>query len=430
MPSIAPSPSAAPEDAPRRAQPAAASGNSGVAARGVHFPCFEGLRALASVMVVVHHASSLAGDARSAGFLHRPAAVMDSGVAVFFVISGFLIYRPYVASHLGGRPDIRARAFFWRRLLRLVPAYWMALTFFWYLGNFDLGGDWWRYYLFGQIYSRNTALGGLVQAWSLCTEVTFYLMIPVWAALLRRVTARVRGPGVGGGAPVVELAGCGMLYAFGFVVRQAISARNPTWRGLSFQWLPTNIDLFAVGMALAVVSAWTAADGRLRARVDALARYGEAWWAAGIALFAWYAVRVGAPTLPMLGDPNGAYRGSFWQQRQFVLGLVTALLLVPVAFGPQDSGPVRWVLRSRPVAWVGMISYGLYLWHFDWMKRVVERTNGFTGEVIWPGWLQTPAGDTNLVVLLLVGLGVGSVFAAVSWYLLERPAERFKSLVA
>lgn len=406
------------------------------------FPCFEGLRALAAVMVVVHHASSLAGRQR-AGVLATPAAVMDSGVAVFFVISGFLIYRPYVAAHLDGRPSLRARSFFWRRLLRLVPAYWLALTFFWYLGNYDLGGDWWRYYLFGQIYSRTTTFGGLVQAWSLCTEVTFYLLVPVWAAALRRLVPnraasvtpehqQLRPVQPGGGVPAVvvaQLAACGALYASGFVIRQVISSRNPTWRGLSFQWLPTNVDLFAVGMAMAVVSAWAATDPALRARLDRLAAGGELWWAAGIGLFAWFAWRVGGPTLPMFVDPNGAYRGSYWQQRQFVLGLMTALLLVPVVFGRQDRGPVRWALRSRPVAFVGLVSYGLYLWHFDWMKRVVERTNGFTGEVIWPGWARSVAGDANVVLLLAVGLGIGTVFAAASWYLLERPAERLKRAV-
>jgi peptidoglycan/LPS O-acetylase OafA/YrhL len=386
----------------------------------VHFPCFEGLRALAAVMVVVHHASSLAGPGRSPGFVHRTASVLDSGVAVFFVISGFLIYRPYVVAHLDGRPPLRARAFFWRRLLRLVPAYWLALSFFWYLGSFHLGSDWWRYYLFLQIYSRTTTLGGLVQAWSLCTEVTFYLMVPIVAGALARLVKR------GSAArPVitVHLALCAALYAAGFVARALISHRDPSWRGLSFQWLPTNVDLFAVGMAIAVLSAWAATDERLAARMERIARVDVVWWAAGALLFAWYADRVGP------ADFVVGYRGWFWQQRQLVLGLVTAMLLVPVVFGRQDRGPVRAALRSRPIAWVGMVSYGLYLWHFDWMKRSISNTNGFTGQVVWRGWSHAAPGDANLLLLLAVGLVVGSVFAAASWYLLEQPAERLKSTV-
>lgn len=372
-------------------------------------------------MVVVHHASSLAGDVRSPGPVHRLASVLDSGVAVFFVISGFLIYRPYVVAHLGGLSPLRARAFFWRRLLRLVPAYWLALTFFWSLGSFDLGREWWRYYLFAQIYSRTTVFGGLVQAWSLCTEVTFYLMVPAFAGVVRRL---VRSSGRSArSVAMVHLGACAALYLSGFVARQVISERNPTWRGLSFQWLPTNVDLFAVGMAVAVASAWAAKEPAMRAVADNLARWADPWWLAALALFAWYAVRVGPVSF------ETGYRGWYWQQRQLVLGLVSALLLVPVVFGSQGRGPVRAVLRCRPVAWLGLISYGLYLWHFDWMKRVVERTNGDTGEVIWKGWAHSPGGDSNALVLLAVGLGLGLVSAAFSWYLFERPLERLKSLV-
>jgi peptidoglycan/LPS O-acetylase OafA/YrhL len=220
-----------------------------------------------------------------------------------------------------------------------------------------------------------------------------------------------------------QLAACGALYASGFVARQVISSRNPDWRGLSFQWLPTNVDLFAVGMAVASLSAWAATDDRLRARLDRLATHGELWWAAGIALFAWYAARVGP------ADFEAGYRGWFWQQRQLVLGVMTALLLVPVVFGPQRQGVVRRALRCRPVVWVGTVSYGLYLWHFDWMKLVIPNTNGFTGEVVWRGWLHAADGRAPLLVLLAVGLGAGCLFAAMSWSLLEHPLERLKSVV-
>ena len=103
-----------------------------------HFPCFEGLRALAAVMIVVHHAAATAGNIR-AGVLATPAAVMDSGVAIFFVISGFLIYRPFAVAHQAGVSTMPTRSFLWRRVLRIVPAYWAALTFFWAIGAISLG---------------------------------------------------------------------------------------------------------------------------------------------------------------------------------------------------------------------------------------------------------------------------------------------------
>ena len=394
-----------------------------VAARPrVHYPCLEGLRALAALMVVVHHASSLAGPAHTPGWVRVPAEVMDSGVAIFFVLSGFLIYRPIAAAHQAGEAPAAWAGFLWRRLLRLVPAYWLALTFFWVAGSFDLGDDWWRYYFFLQIYSRTTALGGLVQAWSLCTEVTFYLAIPLWSILHRAVRR---------GRPVSfaqELVGCAALAFAAIVARGIISSRNPTWRGLSFQWLPTNLDLFSAGMVVAVVSVHAASSPALSKLLGRLARFAEPWWLAGAALFCWYAIRVGPAAGAQLADPNGAYTGVFWQQRQLVLALLGLLLLVPAAFGQQDVGVVRSVLRLRPIVWVGGVSYGLYLWHFAWMQRAVPRPGGFIGQEGGAGWFPADTAPTFLPVLA-IGVGVGLVAAAVSWYLLEQPLQGLKGLV-
>ena len=382
----------------------------------MHFPGFESLRALAATMVVVHHAANLAGPDR-AGLLSTPAAVMDSGVAVFFVISGLLIYRPFAVAHLGDRATPGVLAFWWRRLLRIVPAYWVVLTFFWAIGSFHLGQDWWRYYLFLQIYSVTTVLGGVVQAWSLCTEMSFYLFIPFWALLVgsiaaRRPTRRDR--------LVVELTGSALLFAGAIASRAAMDLWAPSHRNLGFMWLPTNLDLFATGMALAAVSAYCADAPELRARLDRLARTVGPWWLAAVALFAWYAYAVGPAPFAT------GYAGIFWQRRQILLAVFSALLLVPTLFGDQAHGLGRRVWAWRPIVWVGLVSYGLYLWHFDWMKRAIAHRDLVTS---WPGWFETPQGDSNLWALLAVGMGVGLLFAAISWYVLEEPLGRFKALV-
>jgi peptidoglycan/LPS O-acetylase OafA/YrhL len=390
----------------------AVSEPTGPALVRTHFAGFELLRAIAAAMVVVHHADAFAGPART-GRWHELAAVADGGVAVFFVLSGFLIYRPFVAAHLVGRPGPRPLGFWWRRLVRIVPAYWVVLTFFWALGSFRLGSDWWRYYAFVQIYSKETALGGVVQAWSLCTEMSFYLVVPAIGAVLARL-----GTGTVGRRAAVQLAGVGALWAAGWVARAAIEQVAPSYRGLSFNWLPTNLDLFATGMAIAVASAWAAHDDGLRARLDRLARPAELWWLAAAALFAWYAYRVGPAV-----DFAVGYEGWFWHRRQLVLGVVTLLLLVPAVFG--GGGPLRRLFEVRWLAWVGTVSYGLYLWHFDWMKRSIARVDPF-GLTSWPGWVQTPPGDSNFWWLVAVGMGVGLVFAAASWYLIEQPVQRWK----
>lgn len=390
---------------------------TGPAIGRVHFDGFELLRAMAAVMVVVHHAASYAGPART-GRLHTLAAVMDGGVAVFFVLSGFLIYRPYVAAHLEGRPSQRPLAFWWRRVLRIVPAYWVVLTFFWALGSFSLGRDWWRYYLFLQIYSKQTALGGVVQAWSLCTEMTFYLLVPVWVAAIVAAVGHRRPEATRAGA---HLVGCAALWLFAVLSRWGIERWAPSYRGLAFDWLPTNLDLFATGMALAVVSVWAAHHPGLRRRLDRIAGPVAPWWLAAAALFTWYAYRIGPPPSFEVG-----YAGWFWQRRQFVLAAFTLLLLVPATFGDPARGVLRRVWRLRPLVWVGTVSYGLYLWHFDWMKRSIQGGNGLS---TWPGWVRTPPGDSSFWWLLAVGMGAGLIFAAISWYLMEQPLQRYKGVV-
>jgi peptidoglycan/LPS O-acetylase OafA/YrhL len=375
-----------------------------------YFAGFEALRALAAAMVVVHHAVALSGSA-AAGRLATPAAVMDGGVAIFFVLSGFLIYRPFVAAAIEGRSHPSWRSFWWRRALRIVPAYWVALTFFWAAGAFELGPNWWRYYLFLQIYDRYTSFGGIVQAWSLCTEVTFYLLVPVWASALAAGARRLRGPS----QVATHLAGCAVLWLAGVAGRVAMEQWWPSRRGISFNWLITNLDLFATGMALAVVSAAAAADPALAARLDRWARSAWPYWVGALALFTWYAYRVG----PVPFDPG--YTGWFWHRRQFVLAGISALLLFPAVFGPSDHGLVRRIWRARPLVWVGAVSYGWYLWHFDWMKRAVSTPDR-------PGWEPALAGDASFLYLLAVGVGLGLGCAALSWHLLEQPLQRWKDL--
>jgi peptidoglycan/LPS O-acetylase OafA/YrhL len=69
-------------------------------------------------------------------------------VGVFFALSGFLLYRPYLAARLAGRPQPSTRSFLRRRWLRILPAYWVALTVLaiWPGLPGVFTGDWWRYY--------------------------------------------------------------------------------------------------------------------------------------------------------------------------------------------------------------------------------------------------------------------------------------------
>lgn len=365
------------------------------------FPTLEGLRALSALGVVVYHAGSLTNVTLGPGAADNDLGPwvqhLNVGVSVFFVLSGFLLFRPFVLAHLRDQPSPAAGPYLIRRLVRIFPAYWAALFVSTRLLDLNLG-DWWghvRFYGLLQIYWGDTVLGGLVQAWSLCTELSFYLVLPLWAAAMRRaggtLQQRVR-------AHAIALAG---WYVLGIVVRAWLRSGD---HAVGYATLPANADLFAIGMALALASAY----GEVRARpLGGLARtLGDqpamAWLAAGCCY-------VGAVSLRY---PYGFNPATVSQEviRQLLFGAIAALVVAPGVFGAQDRGGVRRFLRWRPLVAVGVISYGLYLWHLTFLELLVE-----------PGTFPAPAA---FVPLIVVALPPTLVVAAGSWLLIERPTMR------
>src|SRR4051812_8854908 len=154
--------------------------------RADRFPLMDSLRAIAVVAVLLTHASYFVAQSVTDVLMHLR---FDMGVTIFFVTSGFLIYRPWVRARLRGEPSPLVRVYAWRRFLRIVPGYWVALTVIALVvgvaGLFSWSGAA-IYYGFLQIYSPKHVTGGLVQAWSLCIELAFYLFVPLYALAMAR----------------------------------------------------------------------------------------------------------------------------------------------------------------------------------------------------------------------------------------------------
>ena len=100
--------------------------------RTLHFPCFDAFRFFGMTMVLLVHA---AFATRPWVQEHLPQWMqallqrMDVGVAIFFVLSGFLLFRPFIARRLSGKAAVNTGTFLRRRSLRVLPGYWFALTF-------------------------------------------------------------------------------------------------------------------------------------------------------------------------------------------------------------------------------------------------------------------------------------------------------------
>ena len=149
------------------------------------YPALDSLRAIAALSVFFFHAVGFYARGSTQGNLIAPyVARLDVGVTIFFLLSGFLLYRPFVQARRQRRPQPPLIPYAWRRTLRIVPAYWVALTLATIVlalpGVFTLTGIP-TFYGFLQIYSAETAFKGLGQCWTLCVEVSFYALLPVWA---------------------------------------------------------------------------------------------------------------------------------------------------------------------------------------------------------------------------------------------------------
>ena len=386
------------------------------------FPCFDGLRALAVLAAVGTHVGFVTGATSVAGY-GAYTARLDIGVVVFFVISGFLLYHGYVSDNYDDRAPIRAAAFWWRRVLRIVPAYWIALTGLVVLFDVHVSGwhDIVTYYGFLQIYDTRRFLGGIPQAWTLCVEISFYALLPAYAWLLRRLSAgrriesRLR----------VELAGAVALVAFCYVYRSAVYAidgRHAVAR-IATHWLPGYLDLFGIGIGLAAVHAYVTRRGTT-ALIDWVGRVAWLWWLLAAGCFWLVAEHLGIPRAPL---PGNTPIGWVADRQQIVQSLFALFLCLPAVFGPQDRGAVRAFLRWPPVVYLGTVSYGIYLWHEGWLEKWMQWTGRPSLEAIAQGTAHLST-STFPIVLVLTAAGA-TVCATLSYYLVERRLLRLKDRV-
>jgi peptidoglycan/LPS O-acetylase OafA/YrhL len=358
------------------------------------FPLIDSMRAIAALSVFAGHTVTgvYSVSAHPSLFLWA-VDIAYEGVAIFFVISGFLLYRPFLVSRREGR-SFRIGSYAKRRVLRIVPAYWVALTIF-IAAGFVSGvttSNWWIFYLFGQIYSPVNIGRGIGVAWTLCIEVTFYAALPVFV-LVCAWLARRRGSFRPDVALIVLLAAGSLAFRAHFSEFTQVATVS-TLAG-TFFW-------FALGMGAAIVSI------ELERRHFASDRLHRLWpvasWACAIGLIVLnHQVQKGF---------LGLDRPAASVITHALYGLSALLVLLPAVFAERTRGPVQSVLRLRMLAWIGLISYAFYLYH----TIVIDQLNK----------LAKDAGiSARYVVVAVASFLVTLACASASYYLLERPIMRW-----
>jgi peptidoglycan/LPS O-acetylase OafA/YrhL len=369
------------------------------------FPALDGARALAATAVLLHHVAFWTGD-YTPDLVGRFFARLDVGVAIFFVLSGFLLSRPLFQAAVEGRRAPRTAAYLWRRGLRILPAYWLTVVAALLLLPQNDGsgaGTWIRHLTLTQIYGAGNLREGLSHTWSLCTEAAFYLVLPfAGAGLVRLVRRRPHRPG----RVLVVLLGATLL-GLAWVVWNWTARPFPD-AALDL-WLPSYAGWFAGGMALALLSVSDPASRPVRVVTELGASLPTCWAAAGVLLWIATSPVAGPMTLEQPTAAQAAIKSALYLS-------VAVLLILPLVFGDQRDGWVRRALASPPGRFLGDISYGLFLVH------VVVLAGGFT-----LFGLQQFQGN-----LFWVALGVWVVSVGVAWLVyaaVERPLSRFRTVV-
>ncbi len=370
------------------------------------FPALDGMRFIAAAAVVVSHTASTTGTSFAAGIWPSVLANLGSGVAVFFVLSGFLLFRPFpLAAARGGRAP-GAGAYLWRRALRILPAYWLTVVaaMFFLPENAATGADTLlRYLTLAQIYDDDgfTTAYGLDQMWSLCTEVAFYAVLPLLAAGLVWLS---RGRA---GRPWPALLALGGLAIAGPLYVYAVTAHPVAYP--TNLWLPAFAGWFAGGMALALLTVADPDWSPVRA-ARALGSRLPLCWAAAAALYAVACTPLAGPHDFSPMTPGEAV------VRNVLHMSVAVLLVLPLVLGQERGGPVRRALSGQTAHRLGEISYGVFLVHKPLLFGLYS-------------WLAVPEVSGDFVAVTVLVLAPSMTIAAGLYLLVERPLRRLRSLV-
>jgi peptidoglycan/LPS O-acetylase OafA/YrhL len=328
-----------------------------------------GIRAVAAILVVGTHAAYSTGK-YTHGYWGLVGARMEIGVPIFFVLSGFLLFRPWVKSAATGGPPPSLSRYAWHRVRRIMPAYVITVLVAYVLYHFRAAGPnpghtWlglFRNLTLTHIYA-NGYLGkylhqGLTQMWSLAVEASFYVVLPLLAYLLLvLISRRSWRPKLLVGA----LAGM-TLISPAWLLLVHVDRWFPDGARL---WLPTYLAWFLGGMLLAVL--------------QAMGVHCYAFIAIPLATISYFIVATpigGAPTTSPSSVTEALVKTAFY-------AVIAALAVAPLALG--DQGLYWRLLASRPMVWLGEISYEIFLIHLVTMEFAmvyVVRTHVYTGSML------------------------------------------------
>lgn len=349
----------------------------------------DGVRAIAALLVVSLHIDEIAKvpwDVNKNPIATSLAFFGRTGVDLFFVLSGFLLFMPYARALLFQETWPSARQFYLRRVFRIWPGYYftLAVMILLFSRSYFQPSHWPQLGLFLTFFmdsSQKTWQQIDGPFWTLATEWQFYLLLPLIALAFSLVVKRIAS------SPQKRLQAvllcCAAVIVGGLLMRGfgLVYQRHPNLDVLvphavlnvilffTFGIQGKYLEVFALGMGVSAlyIFAQHPENGKLlKAR---LLRLSDWAWGAGLLVLVFIALWQVEAETDRNAMPHFTALGFFAPFRSFyawmgepIAGVGFALCVLAILFGAPG---LKWLFERRFLRWIGMLSYGIYMWHLN-----------------------------------------------------------------
>jgi peptidoglycan/LPS O-acetylase OafA/YrhL len=381
----------------------------------VRIPGADGLRALACLMVVLHHTSQRLNPTNSPDWLqsiHFFGMRGEVGVSLFFVLSGCLLSLPFWNSFANKEPAPSLKFYLINRGARIIPAFWLNLIVCTFLGIWVFNQDinWWRFLsglFFINSYHYSTFFPAEINGplWSIGLEVSCYLLLPLVLHLIIKSTKKLSHAiaSLVGWIVLLQLINPWIINTF--MTSNVLKGWQYGLTGGAKQWLPywnvnTFFSQFLCGSLAALIIV------ALRSRGTTKSRYFDV----AAILLALTAIWLVADRL-VVGVPDRL-------TDQPYLAPFYAILMAAVLVASAFSTTIYRALDNKVFSWLAKLSFSIYLWHMV-LIVFIERKAG--RNYVYNGVTDT----SEWVVLSCIVLAGSTLIAALSWRFLESPVLQY-----